>query len=250
MTSTESSTTEFTVDQLARHADLPVSTVRMYQNRGLIDPPEKRGRVGYYGEHHRERLRLIGRLQDRGFSLAAIKEALDSWHDGRSLDELLGIGDLVPTLSRQTLRLPPAELARRFEGVGLTQEEIQRAESIGLIEIDGSEVVVRNPPFADIGPAVARLGVPVSDMLDEYEALKPAIDDMAERFRTVFDRHLWQSYVAEGMQAERIPELTDAAGRLARLASALIEAELNARFADFVQDYVNQAEQQLTDRQT
>lgn len=242
--------TEYTVDQLAQDADLPVSTVRMYQNRGLMDPPQKRGRVGYYSQDHRERLRLIARLQERGFSLAAIKEAIDSWHDGHSLDELLGVTDLAPNFSRQTLRLAPAELARRFEGVGLTQQEIQRAVAVGLIEIDGAEVVITNPPFADIGPAVADLGVPVSEMLDEYEVLRRTIDDMAERFRAVFDRHLWEHFVSDGMQADRIPDLTDAAARLAQLASALVGAELNARFAEFVQDYVDRAEQGLADQES
>ena len=41
--------------------------------------------MGYYNTEHRDRLRLIAHLQERGFSLAAIKETLDHWTEGRSL---------------------------------------------------------------------------------------------------------------------------------------------------------------------
>ena len=45
-----------TIDQIAQHAGIPVSTVRLYQNKGLLPPPERRGRVGYYDAGHRGRL--------------------------------------------------------------------------------------------------------------------------------------------------------------------------------------------------
>ena len=161
--------TDMTIDEIARDADIPVSTVRMYQNKGLLAPPTKRGRVGYYGADHRDRLRLIAHLQARGFSLAAIKEALDSWNAGRSLDHLLGVGAVAPSLERAPLRLSLPELAERFDGVGLSQADMQRAAALGLIDLDGTDVVVKHEAFAEIGPAVARLGVPVGDILDEYE---------------------------------------------------------------------------------
>lgn len=239
--SSDFSPTDFTVDQLAHDAGLPVSTVRMYQQRGLIDPPEKRGRVGYYGDAHRERLRLIAQLQDRGFSLAAIKEAVDSWDSGKSLDQLLGIGANTPTLAATPLRLTLAELATKFEGLELTQTDMQRAAEIGLIEIDGTEVVLRNASFAETGPAVAALGVSVSEMLDEYEALQHAVDGIATRFREVFERRLWSDYVADGMPAAGVSELTAAANHLARLATSTVTAELNTRFAEFVQEFIAEA---------
>ena len=82
---------EWTVDQLAHDHGLPVSTLRLYQNRGLLPPPVRRGRLGFYGPDHVARLELIGELQKRGFSLAGIKELLDGWQDGRSLNEVLGL---------------------------------------------------------------------------------------------------------------------------------------------------------------
>ncbi len=232
---------EFTVDELAHDAGLPVSTIRMYQHRGLIDPPEKRGRVGYYNAGHRERLRLIAQLQDRGFSLAAIKEAVDSWNSGESLDQLLGVDDLVPSTAATPLRLTPADFASKFAGIELTQADMRKAAAIGLIEVDGTDVIVANASFADVGPAIASQGIPVSEMLDEYEALQVAVDGIAERFRKVFETRLWADFVDAGMPADEIPKLSTAADQLAQLATTSVTAELNARFAAFVEEYVSQA---------
>ena len=213
----------------------------MYQHRGLIEPPEKRGRVGYYGEGHRERLRLIAQLQDRGFSLAAIKEAVDSWTSGASLNDLLGVRDIAPGLATEPVRTSPAELAKKFGDIEVTQADIQRANEVGLIAIDGSDVLVRTPEFLEIGPEVAGHGVPISVMLDEYDAMRKATKKTAKRFQAVFDEHLWAAFEANGMKADDIPALTEAATKLAQLASASITAELHTHFAEFVQDYISRA---------
>ncbi len=233
---------DFTIDQLAHAAQLPTSTIRMYQQRGLIDPPTKRGRVGFYNSSHTERLRLIARLQQRGFSLAAVKELIDSWNLGQSIDELLGVSQIAPSLAPEPLRLSPSELAVRFAEVELTQADIQRAAAIGLIKLDDGDVVIVNPTFADIGPEVARLGIEIGEMLDEYEALRVAVDDISERFRAVFERSLWATFINDGKRLDDVPRLVDAATRLSQLATASVNAELTSRFAEFVQDYTRQAE--------
>ncbi len=85
------SASELTVDQLATRAGLPVRTIREYQTTGLLPGPERRGRVGIYGPNHLARLALIGRLQDRGYSLAGIRDLVTSWSDGADLGEILGL---------------------------------------------------------------------------------------------------------------------------------------------------------------
>src|SRR2546425_123594 len=60
-----------TIDELAHRAQTKTSTVRLYQTKGLLPPPEIQGRIGYYSAAHIARLRVIERLQQRGYSLAA-----------------------------------------------------------------------------------------------------------------------------------------------------------------------------------
>ena len=235
-----------TIDQLAHQAGIPTSTVRLYQNRGLLRPPRRQGRMGYYNTEHRDRLRLIAHLQERGFSLAAIKETLDHWTEGRSLAHLLGVSQIAPTLERKPVRLSPEEFAGRFAGVDITQEDIQRAVRIGLVELDGTELSIPNEAFIVLGAGVARLGIPVSEILDEHEALTISVNGIAERFREVFQRHFWEPFVTKGMPAEEMPSLTAAVSQLTELATSVVTAELHERFAAFAEQYLARAAESVT----
>ncbi len=80
-----------TIDELARRTGLTTRTIRAHQTAGLLSPPHRRGRTAYYRAEHTERLGAISRLQARGWSRAAIRDALDAWEAGRPLAELLGV---------------------------------------------------------------------------------------------------------------------------------------------------------------
>jgi DNA-binding transcriptional MerR regulator len=82
---------EWTVDELAGLAGLPVRTIREYQTLGIVPAPRRRGRVGLYGSSHLRRLELIARLRDRGYSLAGIGDLLGNWSSGADLGEVLGL---------------------------------------------------------------------------------------------------------------------------------------------------------------
>ncbi|MHB8680998.1 MAG: MerR family transcriptional regulator [Acidimicrobiales bacterium] len=80
-----------TVDGLAAWAGTTVRHVRALQTAGLVPGPVLRGRTGLYGEEHRRRLGAVLRLQEEGFSLAALRVLLVAWEEGRTLDEVLGL---------------------------------------------------------------------------------------------------------------------------------------------------------------
>ena len=55
------------------------------------------------------------------------------------------------------------------------------------------------------GAAVARLGIPASEIFDEREALIISVNGIAERFREVFHRHFWEPYVERACPPRRCP---------------------------------------------
>jgi DNA-binding transcriptional MerR regulator len=232
-----------TIEQLAAAADLPFTTIRMYQHKGLLPPPERRGRVGYYGPAHRARLELIASLQERGYSLAAIKDLVDTWQEGRSLTQVLGLeASAASALAGPAeLRLRPDELAARFVGIDLDAAAMQRAYALDLVAFEGDTVVVRDPVFLDVGTALARMGVPVSEILDEYEHLHGVSADLAARFTALFERDLWAPFVAAGMPADELGPLTGALAELGPMAEQIVLASLRRAIAQ-------QAEQFLADR--
>src|SRR5947208_13389370 len=117
---------ELTVEDLARETGVPVSTVRLYQARGLLPAPERRGRVAYYGPGHVARMHLIGRLQEDGFSLASIKHLVDAWEEGRGLTDLLGLEERVAGWDRQPLQLSAAGVAALLACAEPTPERLAR----------------------------------------------------------------------------------------------------------------------------
>ncbi|WP_181198234.1 MerR family transcriptional regulator [Enhygromyxa salina] len=82
----------YTIDELAAHTAIPSRTIRFYQSSGVLPKPTKRGRIAYYGPEHVERLELIGKMQDRGLRMRAIKELVDQIERGELvLQEWLGL---------------------------------------------------------------------------------------------------------------------------------------------------------------
>jgi DNA-binding transcriptional MerR regulator len=81
------------VEVLAAQAGLPVRTIREYQTMRVLGPPVRRGRVAFYGDAHLRRLALIARLQERGYSLAGIRDLFDAWAAGRDLAGVLASPD-------------------------------------------------------------------------------------------------------------------------------------------------------------
>lgn len=67
----------YTIGQLARAAEVPTSTVRFYERRGLMKSESRTG-ANYrnYTPHSLERLRFIRAAQATGFSLRDIGEML------------------------------------------------------------------------------------------------------------------------------------------------------------------------------
>ncbi|HLI02098.1 MAG TPA: MerR family transcriptional regulator [Acidimicrobiales bacterium] len=82
---------EYRIDELAGLAGTAVRNVRAYQDRGLLPPPRRQGRIALYDQAHLTRLRLIGGLLARGYTLTNIAELVAAWEEGRDLREVLGV---------------------------------------------------------------------------------------------------------------------------------------------------------------
>lgn len=217
-----------TIEELASQAGTATTTVRMYQAKGLLPPPERHGRVGYYGQGHLARLRLIAQLQEQGFSLASIKQLTDAWESGRSLDDILGLERQVAAVwePEPPARLKLSEFKELFLGQAITPAIIQRAIRMGLVSFDGMSVMVKSPKLLAIGLELVRAGIPVKETMDELEALQGMADSIAERFTGVFERNMWEPFVAAGLPAGQIGSLAESLRRLSALAEAVVNAVL------------------------
>lgn len=170
---------ELTIEQLAAAAELPTRTIREYQTMGLVPPPERRGRVGVYRRAHLERLRLIGRLQDRGYSLAGIGDLLTSWHAGDELTDILGLGpdELVhvdepgaPATLEQLQRLLPKLVPARLDEL----------LAVGLVDHCGPDrYCVPSPSLLQLVVDALAAGYQPRAVLDLLAAIQTAADGVA-----------------------------------------------------------------------
>jgi MerR family transcriptional regulator, copper efflux regulator len=98
------------IGELAGRAGVGVETIRYYERRGLLQPPD-RTRAGYreYAEHDVLRMRFILRCKDLGFSLTEIRDLLDlrvapgsSAHDvrRRAEDKVAAVEEKIADLRR------------------------------------------------------------------------------------------------------------------------------------------------------
>lgn len=219
------------IDDLAREAGVATTTVRLYRNKGLLPPPRLEGRTGWYGEHHLNRLRLIGRLQDDGFSLAGIARLLEEWERGRSLDEIVGVESQLDVLlgDRHSVVVDASELVDRFPDDSMTPELVQRAAALGLVELtDDGRFRLPDRRFLETGSALAELGVPLDVVLDEWEALEAHTDDVAARFIRVFESHLLPDDWRRDPDSARAAALARTLAKLNLIAHEIIAAALDS----------------------
>ncbi|GAC1362942.1 MAG: hypothetical protein NVSMB4_19640 [Acidimicrobiales bacterium] len=151
---------ELTIDELAAASRVPSRTIRLYQTKGVLDPPERRGRKAFYGPAHLERLRLIGELQDRGLQLSAIKELLrDGTGDVR---EWLGLGETLaqPFADDHPKVFAADDVAALLDGRRSgTLAELVRA---GLLDRQGDRYVAPSPGLLQTALALQEAGVDIA----------------------------------------------------------------------------------------
>jgi DNA-binding transcriptional MerR regulator len=177
VTETSGTSAGLTIDGLARQTQLPVRTIREYHTMRLLPPPERRGRIGIYGPRHAQRLELIARLQRRGYSLAGIRDLLQAWDAGADLTALLGV-EPGQASDETPLTLTRAELSARLPA--LSGASLRRACSIGLVQPDGEEFLVRSPALLALVADGTTAGIPLTEMLELAGALRHELTRVAE----------------------------------------------------------------------
>ncbi|MGH3801927.1 MAG: MerR family transcriptional regulator [Pseudonocardiaceae bacterium] len=137
---------QLTIAGLAARTGISVRTIRFYAGMGLIPPPAVRGRLGLYDERHVARLELVRDLQGLGFTLAAIEGYLARIPLDRSPEDLaLHRALLAPWLPEQPETVDRAELDVRAART-LTDDELARLVTLGVIRRDGAEVWTLTSP--------------------------------------------------------------------------------------------------------
>ncbi|WP_304453799.1 MerR family transcriptional regulator [Nocardiopsis sp. YSL2] len=233
---------EYRIDELARLADTTVRNVRVYQDRGLLAPPRRQGRVGIYSEAHLARLRLIGQLLRRGYTFANIGEMFQVWERGGDLSEILGfesaIGDAWTDEIADYITL--GDLRELF-GKGVTPRTIKRSLDLGVLERDGLRFRVPSPRLLHAGVELVRLGMSVDSVLDIAENLRDKVGHVAEHMvRLVADHIIAEHAPGTVVRSDETAEIAELIRRVRPLAQQAVDAVLAQAMADHLNDVMGE----------
>lgn len=227
------------VEELAARADVSVDTIRFYQKRRLLPPPERRGRIGWYGPEHVDRLARIKELQRRGFSLAVIRRIVSGELD--RADEplaaaVVAAGDDAADEEFLTLE----ELAARS---GVPEALIESIVREGLLVPRRHEGDARfTSADVDIVAAGLRLletGLPMPELLTLARRHHDATRETAEGAVAMFD-----TYVREPLRAadlsddERAERLVEAFRVLLPSVTALVAHHFRRVLLEVAQEHL------------
>ncbi|MBM7517424.1 MerR family transcriptional regulator [Nocardioides nitrophenolicus] len=148
-----------TLEELTARVGLTVRTVRFYTSRGLVPPPIRRGRSGYYSAVHLARIELVLELQSHGFTLSAIERYVAGIPDDATPEDIaLARTMLAPWQSDLPVEMDRDQLEQKA-GRALSAEDVATLQALGVLRIRGASYLVASNQLA-IGIRLLELGFP------------------------------------------------------------------------------------------
>ncbi len=188
------------VEELARQADTSVDTIRFYQKRRLLAPPERDGRVAWYGPEHLERLQRIRELRAKGLTLALIGRMLDGELDATDAPLAAAVATADAEAPEEFLTLQ--QLADRSGVPAALLEAVARERLlVARVHEGATRYTTADIAVVQQGLRLLEQGVPLPDLLELARAHNEATHDVAEAAVQLFDR-----YVRAPLRASDLPD--------------------------------------------
>ncbi|MGI8460402.1 MAG: MerR family transcriptional regulator [Solirubrobacterales bacterium] len=223
-----------TIDQLAQRVGMTVRNIRAHQSRGLLPPPNVKGRTGFYGAEHIARVELIKEMQADGFNLESIKRLLEG-ANGSSAEVLRFTRALREPFAYETPEIVTIdELTERWQTADPAL--IRKAEKVGILRpLGDGRFEEMSPRIGKAAAELAELGVPADTALVVAEKLRRHADGVAKEFVKLFLKQVWEPFVEAGQPEERWPEILEALERLRPLAGEALTGMFGLAMTDAVE---------------
>jgi DNA-binding transcriptional MerR regulator len=178
------------VEQLAAACEVSVDTVRYYQSLGLLPPPEREGRLAWYGAPHAERIHEVRRLRSKGLTLAAIRRLTSGELGPADADLAAAVADARGGSGGDRLLSLEAFSAES----GVPASLIQAVEREGVVlgrAVDGDiRYTESDIEIVRVALRMLEFGLPLGDLLSLARDTDAAMRGVAERAVDLFDDHV------------------------------------------------------------
>lgn len=222
---------QFTVDELAARAGMTVRNVRAYAARGLLAPPRLEGRTGYYGREHLQRLQVVREFVDRGYTLAAVEQALA----GATSPTITHTLDLLSIIDDPTAEEPERmsrDALAALAGTERADHLIEAMAELGLVRwVDDTDVELLQPTVVRAGAAAASLGLAPETVIALYPIVQENVRSIAEAFVRLVMEQIAEPFIEAGLPEDGWQGILDAVQRLLPVAGQVTLAIFRAELA-------------------
>jgi DNA-binding transcriptional MerR regulator len=201
--------TLLTLEQLTDRVGMSVRNIRFYTSKGLVPPPLRRGRSGYYTSDHVARLQLVQELQGHGFTLSAIEKYVAGIPaDATPGDIALHRTMLAPWMADSREEMSRAELERRA-GRSVGDDDLATLQALGVLEPCGRGRFQVSVSQLGVGLGLLDLGYPIEAARAAHEVYTAHGRAIAEELYELFRTKVWPVYKEQGVSPERIQEVVE-----------------------------------------
>lgn len=222
------------IDELAQRSGIASGTIRFYQREGLIDPPEREGRVAYYAPEHLDRLARVRALQAQGLPLSLVGDLLRREDAGEDIAGWLALDAAV--FGERPDQAEPAD-PKALKELGLGDEDVAALDRAGVLAVPGMLELTARLLDGGVPPDAIRAGTELITV-----RLKEIADAMAMLGWEVFAperRNLESGEPAPDEVLEKLEHLRSLAQRIvSTLFPALLAEAIRERSAPFAAEAV------------
>jgi DNA-binding transcriptional MerR regulator len=198
-----------TLDTLTRRVGMSVRNIRFYTTKGLVPPPIRRGRSGYYSPDHVARLELVSELQAHGFTLSAIEKYVaripaDASPETIALHRTL----LAPWMAELPETLSRRELGKRA-GRPLSDDDLDTLNALGIVFPTKQGKYQVAIAHLSVGVALLDLGMPLDAALAAQDIFTEHGRQVAAELTDLFRTKVWPAYKDGDSTPEQLREVVE-----------------------------------------
>lgn len=208
-----------TLDDLCARVRMSVRNVRFYTSKGLVPPPIRRGRSGYYSSDHVARLELVQELQSHGFTLSAIEKYLAGIPaDATPEDLALARTMLAPWDVERPIEMSRGELSTRA-GRELSDDDLRTLQALGVLFPVGQTAVAGRDGGAGhwqvavsqltVGLGMLELGFPVEAARASAEIFARHGREISRELYDTFRTMVWPVYKEQGYTPQTVQQVVE-----------------------------------------
>jgi DNA-binding transcriptional MerR regulator len=227
------------VDELAERSGMTVRNIRAHQSRRLLHPPRRVGRRSVYDNSHVERLMLIRRLQNGGFSLSAIRALVRAGNEAGEL-ALAWRAEAVAMRFLPGDEFDDAKLEIEPDGMTALLAQpgaLERLESFGIARrTPGGGWQGSHPVLVEAGRRAREMGLPSPEITRVQLEIAALAQAMAREMVSTFKKHF-----ADGSRARVLEDYSV----LSPIATAIVTATFEVQMARVVREQFGLTPEQL-----